>query len=192
MLLNMEANPLLSTLFDSLDTINCTKGTTALHLAARQGNEAMAKQLLRAYVSQLCAPAALPVVAALADGRTACVQTGPSLSWPARFLLSQPAAGSPRRLPLLGGVDHCHLSASALFYPTTQLSLGLILILVWCCMRRLSAGTTGTCLTRGCLWTATTSCPAKLPRAAAATALRACCCPATPSRLCSARMTSTC
>lgn len=51
MLLSMDANPLLSSLFDCLDTINCPKGTTALHLAARQGNEAMAKQLLRAYVS---------------------------------------------------------------------------------------------------------------------------------------------
>jgi hypothetical protein len=61
MLLNMEANPLLSTLFDSLDTINCTKGTTALHLAARQGNEAMAKQLLRAYVSPPLLIAAVPV-----------------------------------------------------------------------------------------------------------------------------------
>lgn len=50
-LLNLGANPLLSTLFDSMDTINCPKGTTALHLAARQGNEAIAKQLLRAYVS---------------------------------------------------------------------------------------------------------------------------------------------
>jgi ankyrin repeat protein len=62
MLLNMEANPLLSTLFDSLDTINCPKGTTALHLAARQGNEAIAKLLLRAYVSPLpLRTAALPV-----------------------------------------------------------------------------------------------------------------------------------
>lgn len=51
MLLDMDANPLLSSLFDCLDTINCPKGTTALHLAARQGNPAMAKQLLRAYVS---------------------------------------------------------------------------------------------------------------------------------------------
>lgn len=51
MLLSMDANPLLSSLFDCLDTINCPKGTTALHLAARQGNTAMAKQLLRAYVS---------------------------------------------------------------------------------------------------------------------------------------------
>jgi ankyrin repeat protein len=50
-LLNLGANPLLSSLFDSLDTINCSRGTTALHLAARQGNEAIAKQLLRAYVS---------------------------------------------------------------------------------------------------------------------------------------------
>jgi ankyrin repeat protein len=52
-LLNLGANPLLSSLFDSLDTINCSKGTTALHLAARQGNEAIIKQLLRAYVSDM-------------------------------------------------------------------------------------------------------------------------------------------
>lgn len=50
-LLNMGANPLLSTLFDCLDTINCPKGTTPLHLAARQGSTGIAKQLLRAYVS---------------------------------------------------------------------------------------------------------------------------------------------
>jgi ankyrin repeat protein len=50
-LLNMGANPLLSTLFDCLDTINCPKGTTPLHLAARQGSTGVAKQLLRAYVS---------------------------------------------------------------------------------------------------------------------------------------------
>lgn len=50
-LLNLGANPLLSSLFDCLDVINCPKGTTALHLAARQGNEAVAKQLLRTYVS---------------------------------------------------------------------------------------------------------------------------------------------
>jgi ankyrin repeat protein len=62
MLLNLDANPLLSTLFDSLDTINCPKGTTALHLAARQGNEAIVKQLLRAYVSPPpLRTAALPV-----------------------------------------------------------------------------------------------------------------------------------
>lgn len=51
-LLNLGANPLLSSLFDCLDTINCPKGTTALHLAARQGNQPMAKQLLRTYVSR--------------------------------------------------------------------------------------------------------------------------------------------
>lgn len=53
-LLNLGANPLLSSLFDCLDTINCPKGTTALHLAARQGNQPMAKQLLRTYVSRSC------------------------------------------------------------------------------------------------------------------------------------------
>lgn len=52
-LLNMGANPLLSSLFDCMDTINCSKGTTALHLAARQGNLAIAKQLMRAYVSRM-------------------------------------------------------------------------------------------------------------------------------------------
>jgi ankyrin repeat protein len=50
-LLNSGGNPVLCSLFDCLDTINCPKGTTALHLAARHGNEAVVKQLLRAYVS---------------------------------------------------------------------------------------------------------------------------------------------
>ena len=76
MLLSMDANPLLSSLFDCLDTINCPKGTTALHLAARQGNTAMAKQLLRAYVScweRGCWPVQvvrLPLRGVLAAGRT--------------------------------------------------------------------------------------------------------------------------
>jgi ankyrin repeat protein len=63
-LLNMGANPLLSTLFDCMDTINCPKGTTALHLAARQGNEAIAKQLLRAYVSSSSVQAAFESLSA--------------------------------------------------------------------------------------------------------------------------------
>lgn len=50
-LLSNGANPLLSSLFDCMDTINCVRGTTALHLAARYGNDAVAHQLLKAYVS---------------------------------------------------------------------------------------------------------------------------------------------
>lgn len=50
-LLRHGANPLLSSLFDSLDDINCVRGTTPLHLSARLGNDAAAKQLLKAYVS---------------------------------------------------------------------------------------------------------------------------------------------
>lgn len=50
-LLNNGANPLLSSLFDCLDGINSCKGTTALHLAARFGNEPVVLQLLKAYVS---------------------------------------------------------------------------------------------------------------------------------------------
>ena len=83
LLLNLDANPLLSTLFDSLDTINCPKGTTALHLAARQGNEAIVKQLLRAYVSHPPPPRALQhcqSVAALAVMYNCLPVTGSS-SW---------------------------------------------------------------------------------------------------------------
>lgn len=50
-LLNMGANPLLASLFDCLDSINATRGTTALHVAARFGNGLIVKQLLKAYVS---------------------------------------------------------------------------------------------------------------------------------------------
>lgn len=50
-MLNHGGHMMLSSLFDSLDCINCTKGTTPLHLAARNGNTAIAQQLLKAYVS---------------------------------------------------------------------------------------------------------------------------------------------
>eukprot|EP00879_Flechtneria_rotunda_P000452 GHRR01000551.1.p1 GENE.GHRR01000551.1~~GHRR01000551.1.p1 ORF type:complete len:601 (+),score=258.81 GHRR01000551.1:339-2141(+) len=49
-LLGSTANLMLSSLFDSLDCINCPRGSTPMHLAARSGNEVVAKQLLKAYV----------------------------------------------------------------------------------------------------------------------------------------------
>lgn len=52
-LLNQGAHVMLSSVFDSLEVINCTRGTTPLHLAARNGNSAIAQQLLKAYVSIL-------------------------------------------------------------------------------------------------------------------------------------------
>lgn len=50
-LLNAGANPMLSSLFDCLECINCPRGSTALHLAARHGNMDACKQLIKAYVS---------------------------------------------------------------------------------------------------------------------------------------------
>ncbi|KAF8058857.1 XBAT31 [Scenedesmus sp. PABB004] len=45
------SNPTLSSLFDCLDSINCPRGSTPLHLAARTGNAAVARQLLQAYAA---------------------------------------------------------------------------------------------------------------------------------------------
>jgi len=53
-LINSGANILLSSLFDCLDSLCCARGSTPLHISARNGNTAIAKQLLRAWVSQLC------------------------------------------------------------------------------------------------------------------------------------------
>lgn len=50
-LLSCGANLVLSVLYDCMDVINCPPGTTALHLAAREGNEPVVQQLLKAYVS---------------------------------------------------------------------------------------------------------------------------------------------
>lgn len=52
-LLSLGANPVLSTIYACQDVTKCPKGSTALHLAARLGNETAAQQLLRAYVSGL-------------------------------------------------------------------------------------------------------------------------------------------
>eukprot|EP00775_Hariotina_reticulata_P011968 gene11968-12111_t len=52
-LINSGANILLSSLFDCMDSLSCARGSTPLHIAARNGNAAIAKQLLRAWVDSL-------------------------------------------------------------------------------------------------------------------------------------------
>lgn len=50
-LLNGGANPYLANMYDSMEWISLPKSTTPLHIAARNENGPVARQLLNVYVS---------------------------------------------------------------------------------------------------------------------------------------------
>ncbi len=50
LLLSLGADPTFRSLYEGLDWIRCTRGSSALHLAARKGNAEMCKLLIRAQV----------------------------------------------------------------------------------------------------------------------------------------------
>jgi ankyrin repeat protein len=50
LLVSLGANLTFRSLYDGLDWIRCTKGSSALHLAARKGHLEMCKLLIRAQV----------------------------------------------------------------------------------------------------------------------------------------------
>jgi len=56
-LLNCNANLTIASIHDTVESISCPKGSTALHLAASAGNTGIARQLLLAFVSDVRCPA---------------------------------------------------------------------------------------------------------------------------------------
>jgi ankyrin repeat protein len=50
LLLSLGADPTFRSLYEGLDWIRCSRGSSALHLAARKGHEQMCKLLVRAQV----------------------------------------------------------------------------------------------------------------------------------------------